>query len=50
LTYFKNEPGTKKLYAIALGLAAFTIVYNLAEGFFLLIFGEPTPLRCERTA
>jgi len=39
LTYFKNEPGTKKLYAIALGLAAFTIVYNLAEGIIATWFG-----------
>ncbi len=39
MTNLKREPGTEKLYALALGLAAFTIVYNLAEGIIATWFG-----------
>lgn len=39
MTTFNSGRDTKKLYAIALALAVFTIVYNLAEGIIATWFG-----------
>lgn len=39
MTTFNSGLDTKKLYAIALALAVFTIVYNLAEGIIATWFG-----------